>query len=218
MGLPPFDAGGVKLMVAWALPGIAVPMIGAPGTVAALVTKMAVTLREALSGERVQLSPVVASQPVKDCSIEPTAGLAVSTTALPGVKLALHVPGQAMPAGADATVPAPLTVRLIDGLLESPVPMRLELRVGLMVSLPVTVRVALRAPTPPGVNVIVIVHVAAGSKALVGVQVPVRAKSAGFVPAMVIAERLSVDIPLIANGHIERSGRHANLTASQVQC
>jgi hypothetical protein len=34
MGLPPFEAGGEKLTVAWALPAVAVPIVGAPGTVA----------------------------------------------------------------------------------------------------------------------------------------------------------------------------------------
>jgi hypothetical protein len=33
MTLPPFDAGGVKLIVAWALPAVAVAAVGAPGTV-----------------------------------------------------------------------------------------------------------------------------------------------------------------------------------------
>ena len=34
MGLPPFEAGGVKLTVACALPAVAVTFVGAPGTVA----------------------------------------------------------------------------------------------------------------------------------------------------------------------------------------
>ena len=34
IALPPFDAGGVKLTVACALPALAVPIVGAPGTVA----------------------------------------------------------------------------------------------------------------------------------------------------------------------------------------
>jgi hypothetical protein len=33
MALPPFDAGGEKLTVAWALPAVAAPIVGAPGTV-----------------------------------------------------------------------------------------------------------------------------------------------------------------------------------------
>jgi hypothetical protein len=37
IALPPFDAGAVKAIVAWPLPGVAVPMVGAPGTVAAIV-------------------------------------------------------------------------------------------------------------------------------------------------------------------------------------
>jgi hypothetical protein len=34
IALPPFEAGAVKLTVAWALPAVAVPIVGAPGTVA----------------------------------------------------------------------------------------------------------------------------------------------------------------------------------------
>ena len=33
MVAPPLNAGAVKLMVAWLLPGVAVPMVGASGTV-----------------------------------------------------------------------------------------------------------------------------------------------------------------------------------------
>ena len=39
IGDPPVEDGGVKLTVAWALPGVAVPIVGAPGTVAAGVTE-----------------------------------------------------------------------------------------------------------------------------------------------------------------------------------
>jgi len=34
MELPPLDKGGVKATVAWALPAVAVPIVGAPGTAA----------------------------------------------------------------------------------------------------------------------------------------------------------------------------------------
>jgi len=34
IGLPPFEAGGVKLTVAWAFPAVAETAAGAPGTVA----------------------------------------------------------------------------------------------------------------------------------------------------------------------------------------
>ena len=34
IGLPPFEAGAVKLTVAWALPAVAETPVGAPGTVA----------------------------------------------------------------------------------------------------------------------------------------------------------------------------------------
>ncbi len=32
IGLPPSEAGGVKATVAWPLPAVALPMVGAPGT------------------------------------------------------------------------------------------------------------------------------------------------------------------------------------------
>ena len=32
MALPPFEAGAVKLTVAWVLPGVAVTAVGAPGS------------------------------------------------------------------------------------------------------------------------------------------------------------------------------------------
>jgi len=35
IGLPPSDAGGLKLTVAWPLPAVAVAPVGAPGAVAA---------------------------------------------------------------------------------------------------------------------------------------------------------------------------------------
>jgi hypothetical protein len=35
MAEPPFDPGAVKVTEAWALPAVAVPMVGAPGAVAA---------------------------------------------------------------------------------------------------------------------------------------------------------------------------------------
>ena len=52
MGLPPFEAGGVKLTVACALPAVAVPMVGAPGTVAG------VTLFEGLEAGPVPIALV----------------------------------------------------------------------------------------------------------------------------------------------------------------
>jgi len=52
MGLPPFEAGGVKLTVAWALPAVAVPIVGAPGTVAG------VTLLEGLEAGPVPIALV----------------------------------------------------------------------------------------------------------------------------------------------------------------
>jgi hypothetical protein len=41
MAAPPFDAGGVNAIVACPLPGVALPIVGAPGTVAAIVIEKA---------------------------------------------------------------------------------------------------------------------------------------------------------------------------------
>ena len=38
MAAPPVLAGGVKAIDAWVLPGVAMPMVGAPGAVAAIAT------------------------------------------------------------------------------------------------------------------------------------------------------------------------------------
>ena len=43
MAAPPLLAGGTKLTVTWALPGVAVPIVGAPGTTAA-TAKLCVTV------------------------------------------------------------------------------------------------------------------------------------------------------------------------------
>jgi hypothetical protein len=46
---PPFDAGAVKAMLAWPLPGVAAPIVGAPGTIAAMtIEKLCVALPLAL--------------------------------------------------------------------------------------------------------------------------------------------------------------------------
>ena len=52
IALPPFDAGAVKLTVACALPGVAVPIVGAPGTVVAA----GVTLLEAADAAPVPIA------------------------------------------------------------------------------------------------------------------------------------------------------------------
>ena len=40
MALPPFEPGAVKAMLAAPLPGVADPMVGAPGTVAAMTVRV----------------------------------------------------------------------------------------------------------------------------------------------------------------------------------
>ena len=45
---PPLELGAVKLMVAWPLPAVAVPMVGAPGTVTVVAVGVTETLADAL--------------------------------------------------------------------------------------------------------------------------------------------------------------------------
>jgi hypothetical protein len=87
IALPPFDAGAVKLTVAWALPPTAVPIVGAPANVAG------VTLLDAA-----------------DAALTPTAFVAVTVNvyAVPFVKpatmIGLAAPVAVMPPGLDVTV------------------------------------------------------------------------------------------------------------------
>ena len=55
MGLPPFEAGGVKVTIAWVFHGIAVTPVGFPGTVADAV---GVTLFEGLEAGPVPMALV----------------------------------------------------------------------------------------------------------------------------------------------------------------
>lgn len=48
-----------------------------------------------------------AQAPLQPAKVEPASGIAVSVTAAPPVKLALHAVPQLMPAGLDATIPVP---------------------------------------------------------------------------------------------------------------
>src|SRR2546422_8375468 len=50
--------------------------------------------------------------PVQPVKVEPAAGVAVSVTAVPLAKLAVHVAPQVMPAGALVTVPLPVPALL----------------------------------------------------------------------------------------------------------
>jgi hypothetical protein len=57
-----------------------------------------------------QLVPV--QSPLHPAKIEPTPGVAVKATVVPGAKPALQVPGQDIPVGLLVTVPAPLIVTI----------------------------------------------------------------------------------------------------------
>ena len=74
------------------------------------VLKVAVTDCEALI-VTVQM-PVPEQAPLHPANVEPADGLAVKLTVEPLAKLALHVPGQLMPAGVLETVPVPVPARL----------------------------------------------------------------------------------------------------------
>jgi hypothetical protein len=58
----------------------------------------------------VQLVPLEVSQPVQAVRAEVLSGAAVRVTVAPPSKLALQVAPQAMPAGVEVTVPAPVPV------------------------------------------------------------------------------------------------------------
>jgi len=66
IGDPPFDAGGVKEIVAMALPAVALPIVGAPGTVPAIVIeKLCVALPAAFVAVTTPLNvPAVVGVPV----------------------------------------------------------------------------------------------------------------------------------------------------------
>jgi hypothetical protein len=76
-------------------------------TVAAVeVLKVAVT--EALAAKTIAQAPVPVQAPDHPTNVEPVAGVAVSETAAPLLKLVLHVCPQLMPPGVLVTTPAPL--------------------------------------------------------------------------------------------------------------
>src|SRR5207249_2757507 len=73
--------------------------------------KVAVTV---VAAERVTVQAPVPEQlpPLQPVKVEPAAGVAVSVTAVPLAKLAVHVAPQVMPAGALVTVPLPVPALL----------------------------------------------------------------------------------------------------------
>ena len=102
--LPPLLVGGLKLIVAWLGPGVAVPIVGGPGGVMRLNVAVsevgAVNVR--LQIPAVQLAP---DQPLKT---EPAAGVAVKVNAVLKLNDAEQVAPQLIPAGTDTTVPVPV--------------------------------------------------------------------------------------------------------------
>jgi hypothetical protein len=90
-------------------------------------------------------------------------------------------PGNSETAGAGAAAPVP------DRLMEA----------APLLASEVSVSVALRAPTAPGVKVNVTVQVPAAASTVVGVQVPPRVKSPEAVPVSVSALNVSGAVPLL---------------------
>ncbi len=77
--------------------------------------KVAVTL--AFVDIETAQAPVPEQAPLQPEKTDPAAGVAVSVTVLPAANEALQLaPGQLMPAGEDATVPAPAPVRLVESV------------------------------------------------------------------------------------------------------
>lgn len=76
---------------------------------ASLAVKVAVTVVAAL---RVTVQPPVPLHPPPDQppKVDPAAAVAVSVTAAPELKVAVHVAPQLIPAGEDVTVPEPVPV------------------------------------------------------------------------------------------------------------
>lgn len=108
MALPPVNAGAAKVMLALALAGVAMPIVGAPGAAA----KFAVTYLAAVM-LTVQVPLVLAQAPPQPVKLLPDAGVAVSVTLVPLLKFALQVVPQEMPEGILLTVPMPVPFLLM---------------------------------------------------------------------------------------------------------
>jgi hypothetical protein len=91
----------------------------------------------------VQLLP--AQAPVQPVKVEPAAALAVSVTLVPPPKLALHVPGQLMPAGVLVTVPEPVPAVVTDNAKLT----RLKVAVTDWAAFIVTVQLPVPVQAPP---------------------------------------------------------------------
>jgi hypothetical protein len=133
----------------------------APPPVPAIVTaspttaggaNVAVTLRAAFI-VTTHVVDVPEHAPLQPVNVPPAFGTAVSVTAVPPVKLSVHVPGQLMTPGAPVTVPGPVTVTP-SGYVDA---IALKLAVTLFAASIVTVQVVdepLHAPDhPPNVLV-----------------------------------------------------------------
>ena len=79
---PPLDPGAVNVTVAWAIPAVAVPMVGAPGTV------YGVTALDALEG--FEVPPVLVAVTVKVYDVPLVRPVTVSGVPTP---VAVYEPG-----------------------------------------------------------------------------------------------------------------------------
>jgi hypothetical protein len=59
-------------------------------------------------------APVPVQSPDQPEKVEPSAGVGVRVTIVPSAKLALHIPGQEIPAGLLLTVPVPVPDNVAD--------------------------------------------------------------------------------------------------------
>lgn len=103
IALPPLEAGAVNAIVACPLPGVPVPIVGAPGTVAAIVIeKLCVAVPTALAAVTTPVK-VPAAFGVPDAALAPTElfALTVQEYAVPLVRPET-VSGLAAPLAASA--------------------------------------------------------------------------------------------------------------------
>src|SRR5579864_6314695 len=122
----------VPVMVIWEIVMLAVPVFFSVTFLTALVTPMATVPKLKLVGDSVRNGPPVLKVAVTDlaavmvtehvpvpvqaplhpANVEPDAGEAVSVTAVPLLKFALHVLGQLIPVGLLVTFPLPVPARV----------------------------------------------------------------------------------------------------------
>ncbi len=110
----PFTVALVRRHIAPAVlkfPDWPVNVVGFAHGVFVLVVAVKVAVTERAAVIVVTHEPLPTQAPLQLVNVEPEAGVAVSVTLVPLVKLALHVEPHWMPDGFDATVPLPVPAR-----------------------------------------------------------------------------------------------------------